>query len=353
MYLASPIVFSMFKQWPQTRRPSVLVGLLIMCMGVAMSSFSKTVLQLILTQGVLYAIGGCLCYFPTILFVNEWFIRKRGFAYGIMWAGTGVSGVVSPIAIQWLLSSYGFRTALRVWSLTVFLLTIPLLYFLKPRLPNPQSSREHGPRKLFDLNFLKIPGFGILQACNVLEGMGYFLPSIFLPTFSKQVLHSSPIAATSTIITVNITSVFGCIIMGALVDRYHVTTCILVSTIGAALGTFLIWGFADNLATLYVFCAVYGLFAGSFSSTWAGIIKYVQEKDRNADAGLLFAVLAFGRGIGNICSGPLSEALLTGKPWFGEAIRAYGSEYGSLIMFTGISCLLGGGSFIVRRLGYM
>jgi len=107
------------------------------------------------------------------------------------------------------------------------------------------------------------------------------------------------------------------------------------------------------LPLLYVFCVCYGLFAGSFSSTWTGIIRYVQGKADNADAGLIFAFLAFGRGVGNVVSGPLSEALVKGRPWVGEAAMAYGTGYGPLITFTGVSALLGGCSFIVRRVGYL
>jgi hypothetical protein len=49
----------------------------------------------------------------------------------------------------------------------------------------------------------------------------------------------------------------------------------------------------------------------SFSSIWAGIFWYVQNKDQDADAGLIFSILAFERGIGNICSGLSAMLLLT------------------------------------------
>jgi hypothetical protein len=54
-----------------------------------------------------------------------------------------------------------------------------------------------------------------------------------------------------------------------------------------------------------------------------------------------------------VVSGPLSEVLVKGKPWVGEATMGYGTGYGLLIVFTGISALLGGSSFVVRRVGWM
>lgn len=35
--------------------------------------------------GVGYAIGAGLAYAPTILFLDEWFVVRKGFAYGVMW----------------------------------------------------------------------------------------------------------------------------------------------------------------------------------------------------------------------------------------------------------------------------
>jgi MFS family permease len=317
-----------------------------MCIALAAASFAKNVTHLIITHGILYAIGGGICYSPTILFVDEWFIQRKGLAFGFMWAGTGVSGVVLPLVMQWLLESYGFRTTLRIWSLALFILTFPLLHYLKPRLPLDTTPKRN--RQLFDLSFLLSPTFVVLQACNIIEALGFFMPTIYLPTFAREVLHVSSLTAAGTVILVNVASVFGCVAMGSLTDRFHVTTCIMLSTVGATVGIFLLWGLSTSLPLLYIFCIVYGLFAGSFSSTWTGIIKITKSKVENADAGLVFAFLAFGRGVGNVISGPLSEALIKGKPWLSEAGLAYGSGYGPLITFTGISALLGGCSFLFR-----
>lgn len=57
-----------------------------------LASFANTVGQLIVTQGVLFAIGGSLVYSPAFLYLDQWFVRKKGLAYGVMWAGAGASG---------------------------------------------------------------------------------------------------------------------------------------------------------------------------------------------------------------------------------------------------------------------
>ena len=85
MYLGAPFVFAALQQWPKSRRYASVVGLGIVAISLIASSFANTVWQLILTQGILYALGGGLLYAPTILFLDEWFIRRKGLAFGIMW----------------------------------------------------------------------------------------------------------------------------------------------------------------------------------------------------------------------------------------------------------------------------
>lgn len=71
MYLSSPLVFGLFAFYPNVRRLCIMVGLIIMCLSLGLSSLSQTVPHLIITQGDLYAIGAALCYSPAITFMDE------------------------------------------------------------------------------------------------------------------------------------------------------------------------------------------------------------------------------------------------------------------------------------------
>ena len=79
MYLGAPFTFVALQNWPKYRRYYAGVGLGIIAMALVISSFSTRVWHLILTQGVLYAIGGTLLYTPTVVFLDEWFVAKKGF----------------------------------------------------------------------------------------------------------------------------------------------------------------------------------------------------------------------------------------------------------------------------------
>lgn len=89
MYLFAPISLYVLEAWPCIRRLSSVLGLMVATSALIASSFSTKVWHLILTQGVLYAIGGSLLYSPTMFYLDEWFVKKKGLAFGVMWAGVG------------------------------------------------------------------------------------------------------------------------------------------------------------------------------------------------------------------------------------------------------------------------
>ncbi|KAJ5626742.1 hypothetical protein N7528_004169 [Penicillium herquei] len=349
MYLDLPIVFAAYRQWPKYQRLGCGVGVILMCLALGLSSFSTNVTHLIITQGIFYAIGGSIAYSPCILLMEDWFNKRKGLAFGVMWAGTGLGGVILPIVMEHLLDKYGFRTTLRAFAVALFLLTAPLVYFVKPRVP---VAKNHASPPPPDLRFIMTSTFALFELCNTIEALGFFLPSLYLPTYAGMLGASSNLQAL-TVILFNVASVVGCVLMGAIIDKLDVTICIVVSTIGSTLGVFLIWGFSMSLAPLFIFSIVYGLFAGSYTSTWPGIMRDVVRKKASAESSMVFACLAAGRGIGNIISGPLSEALVKGLPWEGQAGFGYGSGYGSLIVFTGVTGVVGGGSYVARCLKWI
>lgn len=188
MYFAAPLVYGILRKYPQYRKTCSVVGYVVLQAGMIGASCATTIPQLLATQGVLYAIGGSIHYFPAFLYLDEWFIQRRGFAYGAVWAGNGASGIVIPLTMEWILRTWGFRTALRAWAVTSLCLTVPALVFMKGRLPDQHA--DMGPRET-ELRFLKSPAFWVLQAGNVIQSLGYFMPSLYLPSKTDIFLYES------------------------------------------------------------------------------------------------------------------------------------------------------------------
>ncbi|KAJ5408155.1 hypothetical protein N7509_002038 [Penicillium cosmopolitanum] len=241
---------------------------------------------------------------------------------------------------------------------TQLISTLLSLPFMKPRIPvSPSASARR-----LDLGFLKLGTFWMLQVGNIIQSFGYFLPTTYLPTYSTSTIGLPPTMGTMLVSLFNATSVFGGITLGMLCDRFAVTNILLLSSLGSALSVFLFWGMASSsddgpsqtaLALLTVFSIFYGFFAGGFSSTWSGIItKIKSDSSSSMETGLVFGLLAGGRGIGNVISGPLSSVLIRqgsiGDSHDQDLGSGFGTKYGALILFTGITALLGAWGWMWR-----
>ncbi|KAF2690272.1 putative MFS monocarboxylate transporter [Lentithecium fluviatile CBS 122367] len=339
MYLISPFTFALLTRWPRLRRWCGPIGLVFAAVGFLLSSFATQVWHLIVTQGVMSALGCGLLFTPTTLYLDEWFVKRKGLAYGVMWAGKSMTGVVLPFAMEASLRHFGPAITLRAWSVITVLTSAPLVHFLRPRIPLPSTST---PRPI-STAFLHLRTFWMLQAGNILQSLGYFLPYAYISSYTVQHLHLTPTNGTLVLALINTTSIPGGIVIGGLGDHFSVTTTILISTLGSALAVFLFWGLSEHIALLVVFAITYGFFAGGFSSTWSGVLTEVKGQAPSVDTGFLFGLLAGGRGIGNVISGPLSVALVTREGWLRDG-RAWGvgGEYGGIILFTGTTAVLGG-----------
>lgn len=100
-----------------------------MVAAIFLSSFATEVWHLILTQGILYGVGGNLVYYPIFIFIDEWFVRRKGFAFGVMWGGSGAGGLAGPLVLNWGLAKYGVETFLRGWAVALASAFLSLLFF--------------------------------------------------------------------------------------------------------------------------------------------------------------------------------------------------------------------------------
>ncbi|GKZ39490.1 hypothetical protein AbraIFM66950_000414 [Aspergillus brasiliensis] len=354
LYLLSPVTFTLLTRYPRLPKYCAFVGLALSVSGSLLSSFATTVWQMIVTQGVICGLGNGLVFSPTTLYLDQWFVRRKGLAYGIMWAGKSICGVALPFMTSACLDRFGARTALKAWTVVTLLTLAVTLPFIRPRIPPAPSTT---PQPL-NLAFLKLATFWMLQLGNIIQSFGYFLPSTYLPSYTTSAAGLSETTGTLLVALFNATSIVGGIVLGSLCDRFAVSNIMLLSSIGSGMSVLLFWGLSTSspsanfpqaaIALLVLFSITYGFFAGGFSSTWSGVLTQVKREVPSLETGLVFGLLAGGRGIGSVISGPLSSALMqqgsiTGRQ-NGEI--GYTTDYGALILFTGVTAIFGGWSWM-------
>ena len=97
------------------------LGVVMMAAGLLLAPLTSEPWHLYLTIGVLVGAGSvCLGYSGQSLFLPNWFVRKRGLAVGIAFAGVGIGSITLLPWMQMLIEQAGWRTA--CWTLGLLIL---------------------------------------------------------------------------------------------------------------------------------------------------------------------------------------------------------------------------------------
>ncbi|KAF5666521.1 monocarboxylate transporter [Fusarium heterosporum] len=337
MYLMMPLAFIALNRLPRLRKWCGPSGLAITLISLTSSAFVNSVAGLIATQGVLYAIGCSLLFSPISLYMDEWFVERKGFAYGVMWAGKSTVGVAMPFLFNVLLEKFGLRATLISWTVASAAMTLPTLFFLKPRV---EIGRDARPRPI-SFAFFGYTSFWMLQFGIVVQSLGYLMPSTYLASYASAIGLSS-VTGPILLALFSLASVPGSLIHGMLGDKVSAAKVILVSSLGSALPVFLLWGLNRHISTMVVFVILYGFFAGGFSATWSAALQEVKGDNELIDSSLVFGMLLGGRGLGFVVAGPLSGALISaGNSLAAGESLGYATQYGPMILCTGVTAVLG------------
>ncbi|PQE17528.1 Major facilitator superfamily transporter protein [Rutstroemia sp. NJR-2017a BBW] len=334
-YLGAPFVAPFVKRFPRYQRPMIWLGW-VLCIGsLVAGSFADTVSSLIATQGVIYGVGYLIIFYPIISMMNEWWVARRGFAWGIMVGSSGASGVAYPFIIETLLQRYGYKMTLRALAVATAVLTGPLLPLFKGRLPASHSSALART----DWSFLKKPLFWLYAISTTAQSLGFYLPSLYLPSYALSVGLSFRTGA-MLVALMSAAQVLGQLTYGYLSDgRLSLNILMLSTCIVAAVSSLTLWGLAKSVAPLVLFALVYGFFAYAYMAMRVRMGTAVTSNQSSALA--IFCVFSFLQGIGNILAGPISGSLLS--PVVDSHEYGY-VRYKVLVIFTACSMVVSAAS---------
>jgi MFS family permease len=348
-YLGAPIAMPFIRRYSKYRMHMICAGWPLCITALVAGSYANQLSTLVLTQGVLYGLGFVIFYYPILTLLDEFWIRRRGMAYGIVCAASGASGAVMPSTLQALLSRFGYHTTLRAIAVALVVLTGPLIPLFRSRFHGVQQRQAVVGSLRTDWTFLRQPLFWIYSVSNILMGLGYFFPSLYLPSYATDIgLKASQGALLLTIMSVF--QVLGQFTFGYISDgkRLSLNTLLAISVIVAATATFGAWGIARSLAPLLVFAAFYGFFAAGYTPMWARMVTAVSEEPSTHQA--MYSLFCFQKGLGNILAGPISAGLfrLSTGPGDREAGYGYGM-YKAVVIFTGMCLFMSALSLLAAK----
>lgn len=79
-----------------------------------------------------------------MLWISQWFIKRRSLATGLVFSGAGMGGFIFPFIFTASLKNLGFAWTLRIWAVIFLVGGGTALLGVKPRFPDSTRRRGSG-----------------------------------------------------------------------------------------------------------------------------------------------------------------------------------------------------------------
>ena len=124
-------------------RRLMLVGVPLMGVGYMLMSRVDSLTAFFVVYIFAITLGNSLgMSTPMAASVANWFNRKRGLAFGIMWSGVGLGGFFVP-AVGWLIAAYDWRIASVIVGVFIIVMGVPIAALMRHR-PEPYGYMPDG-----------------------------------------------------------------------------------------------------------------------------------------------------------------------------------------------------------------
>ncbi|KAF8902704.1 hypothetical protein CPB85DRAFT_1377164 [Mucidula mucida] len=251
-------------------------------------------------------------------------------------ASTTVGGLIIPLTVPQLIQAYGLPKTIRIFSIAIVIIFAPLLPHLRPRLPDSRTRQQiPAPQSK---QWMKNTTIWVALAANTLQGFGYFVPLVWLPTFARE-LHVTPSQSALTVAFLNgLCLVISCIRLSlwTIINGYLSD---ILNPFFLAISTLLSTSLVTFIEPSWLTYAK-GMLAGGWSSLWTGFVRPVAKENPSLNT-TLFSYFLLSRSLGNILSTPISSGLLTGSTVdMTKVFPLSGGKYENVIIFVG-TCFAG------------
>jgi predicted MFS family arabinose efflux permease len=160
--------------------------------------------------------------------IIAWFFRRRGIALGVALAGFGVGAALVPPIGQMLISAYGWRVAYLVFAGLVFLVALPVSYFLIRETPEEMGLQIDGEKQAGNSDAMI--GLSAVEASKTSSFWLILIAFLLVGTCVASVLAHlvpllmdrgiSPQMAANCQMTLGLGLIFGRMLSGYLMDHF-------------------------------------------------------------------------------------------------------------------------------------
>lgn len=302
----------------------ILLGIILSTIGLIWLSQINSLLEFYLVFILLVTVGRSLSVMIALdTTVANWFIRRRGTAFGILRAAVAV-GAAGVIAVSWFVQEFGWRSAFVAIGIGTFLIGVPTALVMKRRpeyyglLPDGETPKTSIPNQELLANEGQQPtqdkdseiGLTVVEALMAKDfwvlSFGF---AIRIMVTGAATLHSIPLVedmgySTATAATIlgsmGMVSIIGRLGGGVLNDIFGTKPMAVASVCLLALSCVVI-AYAQNLTHVIIFVAIYGPSYGCSAATMPAIkADYFGRRSYGSILGLSGMVQMIGSMLGPV-----------------------------------------------------
>ncbi|KAK4514594.1 Guanine nucleotide exchange factor for Cdc42p [Mucor velutinosus] len=281
-------------------------GTVLISAGLVLASFSTQVWQLYITQSVMHGMGAALLYIVSMSISPQWFVKRRGFAMGIMVSGSGIGGLIMPFVMTTLNESLGGAWCYRVLGIITCVVSLISTLLLKEK-PNMPNAKKVQLKEMINLSICKDHKFIIWCVAGNLSMLSYFVPAFFLPSHATKI-GLSPNQGSVLVAIFSAVNVLGRIISGYLGDHIGVVNVDIVFLFTCGLSSLFVWTFANSFITLMIFIIIYGFMSGAVFSLLAPITATITGMEKYPSGICLYLFFMTGARFGPSLAGAIQAA---------------------------------------------
>ena len=286
-------------------RVVTLCGAVLLGSALVLASRAPTLLAFQLTYGILVGLAASAFFAPMIATVMGWFETRRNLAVSLVSAGMGMAPLtLSPFA-SWLITHYGWRSAMFSIGVLAWVVVIPAALFVR-RPPSSVGGQVSGPgsrpdkgeigRALTSPQFLVL-GFTFMLCCAAHSG------PIFHVVSYAMYCGLGSMAAVSVYSVEGLAGLGGRLLLGVLADRYgakRVLVCALLAQ-AISIATYLK---VNELREFYALAVIFGVAYGGGMPLYASLARdYFGQRIMGTVFGAATMLSSLGMSIGPVAGG--------------------------------------------------
>jgi OFA family oxalate/formate antiporter-like MFS transporter len=295
---------------------SVTGGVLV-SIGFFMSSWSTTLGWMFFAFGVLGGVGNGFGYATPIPVMAKWFPDRRGLAVGLAVAGYGGgSAIFGPLAANWLIPAYGWRTAFQVLGVIFFVMTMIAAFLLKNPpagyrppgwAPAPAAKAAATAYDFTPGEALRTPTFYLMWIAYCLGTIAGFMAISQMVPYARSVGLGAALGVTGIVVGA-VGNASGRIVSGALSDAIGRLNVLRLMIAISVVATPLLYAAGANAGLFFVLVfAIYWSYGTQLSVNASTCSDFWGTKNAGLNYGLLFTSWGVAGLIGPRIAGALFD----------------------------------------------